>query len=494
VTQPTLSNLLLEELRDQGLSDYRVALKRIEELSVGATPKDLCHLAGVLIDLAIPQRDLETAKRAVLMIEDYEKLPSAKPEVTYMLGTAYGALSQCDPARDASWAERHRDSRRTARRLLHQAAINDATETDIRCQALINLGHEFYRSARWIEAYDAYRNALGLQPGHPVAAGWLSKVIFDFRQNGGLVSPELQEEGKHLAWQAQLQSAEVRNISSDDVVRQFAKLPSAATTDRRIQPNWQEDSYEAFVSDNRLHLSFSFDAADPTEWDMANFVGTVTIETASSPPRIVAFLNCLKEDYLVARRLAYEAVLDDRLGAKEYADTCDGARYGSEPAKLRLAMRSAQDCLDRIGVAANEYFSLGDPPDRVTFRNLWRHSKTHELRPALLAFYDADRWPIVSLVELAYDYEDGGYLYPLSAERNAATHRFLRASLTPVPPVCKAMADRTFYDLGLATIRSLHVTRTALLNFCASISTNERQRWQSDPKGTRVWGRGSTHP
>ena len=91
---PLLSNLLLAELREQGVADYGATLKRIDELSATATPEDLCHLGGVLIDIAAPAMDFVTTKRAVGLIEDFARLPGAQPELIYMLGTAYGALSQ----------------------------------------------------------------------------------------------------------------------------------------------------------------------------------------------------------------------------------------------------------------------------------------------------------------------------------------------------------------------------------------------------------------
>lgn len=106
-------------------------------------------------------------------------------------------------------------------------------------------------------------------------------------------------------------------------------------------------------------------------------------------PAIFRMLNLLKADYLVARRLAFNAerMLDEAPYGQHhddpgrYIDTLDHALYGEPAGMLILAQRSALDTLDKIAVAVNDHLNLGDDPRKVNFRDFWTTKKAQSYPP-----------------------------------------------------------------------------------------------------------------
>jgi hypothetical protein len=177
----------------------------------------------------------------------------------------------------------------------------------------------------------------------------------------------------------------------------------------------------------------------------------------------------LKSDFLVSRRLAFEAELQLRNGLQQteddsglYVETFDDSLYGTQYSKLLLAQRSALDVLDKTAVIANEHFAVGDIPKRVTFREFWA-SRAGEFRPALVRA-PGRSMPNLALAELALDMGKGG-MYEASQDlRNAGTHRIVHAALlSPTGVTDDSRSSVALTDLVNSTVIALQVTRSAFL-------------------------------
>lgn len=180
-------------------------------------------------------------------------------------------------------------------------------------------------------------------------------------------------------------------------------------------------------------------------------------------------MNVLKSDFLVSRRLAFEADVQISAGlhqAKDdsgyYLETLDHSLYGTQYSKLLLAQRSALDVLDKTAVVANEHFDVGDVPSQVYFRKFWSE-QSGELRVVLVKARGRAR-PNLALAELADDMADDGMYSASQALRNAGTHRIVHAALLSPTGITKnSRSTISLKELVESTILALQVTRSAFL-------------------------------
>src|SRR6185503_20395276 len=187
-----------------------------------------------------------------------------------------------------------------------------------------------------------------------------------------------------------------------------------------------DGEYRRWVAQFRLALSPAVEGlgTDDVRWDSATIETLYGTTAEEMNPPILAAMNVLKSDFLVSRRLAFDAQLQLADGLEQteddsglYVETLDYSLYGIQYSKLLLAQRSALDVLDKTAVVANEHFGVGDIPKKVTFRGFWA-AKTGQLREPLVKA-PGRALPNIALAELASDMEKTGMYGASQALRNA---------------------------------------------------------------------------
>jgi hypothetical protein len=218
-------------------------------------------------------------------------------------------------------------------------------------------------------------------------------------------------------------------------------------------------------------------------------------------PRYQGFYNQMKQEYVSARFLLYEA-----LNAKtpHYSDrdvflfdTYDYATYGLAAEKLKVAFRVFYSLLDKTGFFVNAYFGLGIDEGAVNFRTLWYEKGKRTLR---LAFRDRPNWPLRGLYWLSRDLvnddaDADAALEPdarsLAEIRNYLEHRYLKIH-SEIPPKPRAnrgpLTDDLAYslwrgDLERRTTRLAKLVRAAIIYLTLAIKVEERERKAKRPPG-----------
>ncbi len=453
-------------------------------------PNDL-KLAGRVIDQSAAERDLNAAQEALAVISSAHSDRSADgPGLSYMLGTAQSTVARLRPnAVSPEWTDQTWELRLQARANLF--AATRGSDPDLATAAWTNLGHELSRTARLSESYECYARAYSAGKGHPVGAGWMAVTLSAFNDRTPDPDPGVVALAHHLALLAQQGEADVEEVALAGVSATFSRLPTERAADFQLEPVPAPDSYEAFVRDNRLYLTPAVDGVPISRWDDADVTplyepgGSVEI----GPPPVVGMVNILKADYLEARRLAYSAFTDRTEDAHLFMDTGDGARYGAESARYRLALRASLDCLDRVGSAINSFWSLGVLPHKVHFHALFREHG--ELRAPIRAEFDQENWGMVALVDLADDlHSRASWLSSYRDWRNVATHRFLRT--VPGADVDDAdgpLTDISFDELSVGALAVLGIARSALLTLFGAIRHSSENSARGASGGGVIWRR-----
>lgn len=289
----------------------------------------------------------------------------------------------------ARWGERER-----LRRARHELAIAASLADDggDRGMRLCNLANTLDHSGRWIEAHDAYVRALGADPTNGNAAGNAAVLI------GKVVGAGWDSEGHLCALHdryvrlAQQNRPRTVKVAGEHAARLFDSLELLGSTEADEPPHDASDPYQVWIARHRLALVAALEglggSAGSSRWDTVTLRSVTTaIDVVDTPP-IFEILNILKADFLVARRLAFDAIrIIDETGcwAQDdsdpgvYTETLNYAVYGEVSSKLVLAHRAALDVLDKTAVTVNEHLGVGDDPRRgyipqVLVRGQGRHS------------------------------------------------------------------------------------------------------------------------
>ncbi|MCS5721052.1 LA2681 family HEPN domain-containing protein [Herbiconiux sp. CPCC 203407] len=445
---------------------------------------DLLNLAAGMLSDAVPSTggeevlaEAEALQREVVAADISESL---RAWASYCLGTTICQLVNQEERSRWSWTAQleqeeqpvrwqRREQLREGRLLLARAGRSPDIESLLRSKALCNLGNELDSSGRWIEAYEAYQDSLAEYPNNGNAAGNLAQLLAArIRLGRGQPAHYAALYNRYSRMAKSLREHTI-GISNESTAESWDALGELQGVGHESHDGDPDDPYQQWVATNRLALSVAMEGlgSDSSQWDDAGVDAALVPVDSPTPLAILAAVNVLKSEYLVARQLAYDGIVELAGNAVNdsgsYADTDDDSVYGQPAAKIVLAQRATLDVLDKIAVVANLYFDVGDAPDRVSFRAFWTERTTSELRPELPQFKP---WPNhrATLAELAYDIHEEGLYARAQLLRNAGTHRLVHVrKFTFSGPTRAAIVSVGEPELVAASLEALRVARAAFL-------------------------------
>ncbi len=360
------------------------------------------------------------------------------------------------------------------RREFFQIGQSSVADGQTRSAAYCNLGNVLDHAGRWAEAYDFYLRALEADPRNGNAAGNLAQLLHTRIDTGiGQTGHIAAVYDKYVALAHDLRDGTIEFADAKVAERWDLLTPteSQGHLAHGLDPAADDFEYRQWVADLRLALSPAVEGlgTDELRWDSATIEVLYGDSLDEMSPPILGAMNVLKSDFLVSRRLAFDAIsqLTDDLAqpaddSGSYVETLDYSLYGIQYSKLLLAQRSALDVLDKTAVVANEHFKAGVIPSKVSFRSFWTE-KAGELREPLVK--GAGRsLPNLALAELANDMAKDGMYASSQALRNAGTHRIVHAALLATTGVTQDSRSKIdLMELVESTILALQVTRSAYL-------------------------------
>lgn len=421
---------LIELIDQDPQRAIKIAQKRLsranDELST-----EVSELCGVLIDAGARVGDRSAINAGV---ENLKRMAGRAPDnglVLYSLGNGHIALSDLQEFDYPSWYLHTLDERCQARQLFSKAAKCDASRW-IRSAATTNLGNSLLKAHRYVEAYDAYCDAVAIDPKNAIAQTGAARVILEFLKSG-IGDPEAlnRQLASHIAL-AKENDIHIESYAGPDAAKQLSELLShEVESGPRIELD-ELDPYKKFVAKNRLALSPTIDnfSMSGDRWD------SLLIESVSGPlgtgaelPPIFGMFNILKSDYAAARYILYCGIKGNLPESAIYADTLDYADYGINLSALSLSHRSCIDLLDKVAVAISTYLGISDDPRRISFVNRWYKPREKSSSPDWQSEISEEiakgNIGLIALSELAKDLGVRGFLEESRLLRHSASHRFV---------------------------------------------------------------------
>ncbi len=437
--------------------------------------------AAVLVDAGSCIGDKQAIGEGVDLLKTLLELHPTHANLHYNLGNGLIAGADQEPYTNPDWYLKTAEVRRVARsHFQHAISLND--DSKISSMALTNLGNALWKAHRWAEAYDAYSRALENDATNAVASTGAVKVLLRCVERGiGDAEVLRSVAARHLeiARQHPKRIAELAGERAYDELSEFLKrrLDGGSLPDLN-----QASDYERFVALHRLALSPTIEGLDISlkRWDSLR-IKLITEPTGADfgVPPLFAMFNVMKSDFLAARYLAYNALSRKIADSGFYSDTLDYAVYGIVPSMLSLAQRACMDVLDKIAVAATEYFAIPGSERGVYFTNRWfaniKKVQPFAWHPALCSHIHRGNTAVIALAELSLDVREGGALYQKKAYRHSLTHRFtvLHDEGSNPSRHSDLIEHCTLYAFKTHLIGSLQLARAAVLYFVEMISIAE---------------------
>ncbi|KVR76135.1 hypothetical protein WK26_25600 [Burkholderia vietnamiensis] len=264
-----------------------------------------------------------------------------------------------------------------------------------------------------------------------------------------------------------------------------------------------DDEYRRWCLLSRLYLNTlndigPFELAAHDDLDLPSMVTKV-----GKAPVVVGFFNQLKQEFVSARWLYFEAVNSDEvhdsdLGVHLY-NTLDYPAYGLSLEKLKISFRMAYSILDKIAYFLNRYLDLGVAEFDVSFRSIWKQKKSTSVRPEFAA---SKNWPLRGLYWLSKDLFEPAFAdvidpdaQGLSKLRNHLEHKYVKVHsfAFPEPDTSDMWFDDFAYSLTVdelerRTLRLLRLVRAALIYLVLGMHAEERRRRDELPADALLGG------
>ncbi|ASJ84965.1 LA2681 family HEPN domain-containing protein [Pseudomonas aeruginosa] len=466
------------------------AVKQAREINLDLDTDERFNLmvlrAAILVDGGTLTQQQDAIEEGLALFRElHSRFPTA--DVTYNLANGLVAATGFPP-RDEYWLnhqEFSREHRAEARRCFWKVAQDVDADPTLRTQAWTNLANQFSSSFRLGEAHDGWLAALEIDPQNGVAASSAARSLLWLYERGGC-SDVTRIEAIMLAKIADRHRDRVIQYAGAQAAEQIAAFASEMGDPPPRSPH--QDPFICWVERERLTLAPVVELIDPTlgklDWLVLPGILERESDAGGMPPPVFAMFNMLKSDFILARDLLWRAIDEDAWPATgRFGDTLDYATYGPDASALILAHRTALDLLDKIAVAANHYFELGQSPDKVYFGKLWRGKpdKTTGAHPLAENVEKAIRGGTIALyglVELAEDYDSSaGILRSQKDLRNAGTHRFVVLHDIGDPAHSRQAPEIEHHRREPFTqevLRALRVARSAIQMLALSISQHEQ--------------------
>lgn len=464
------------------------------------------------IDAAADDNDtgrlLELSKQCQNEIENADA--TNKVKLRFFEANCYGglvALKSTDEEYSWSWNTDERVSEILALR----QAVSDSSFSELvpiwQCKILTNLGNRLNNLGRFIDALKYWDLAIQIIPNFAMALGnkgvgltYYGHSLYDHGHTGILIATAKnileQAISDDAFWDSGFQPSVNEQFTQhyDNSVKHLEniKYDFALDLDQwSLGSSRQETHYRRWCLDKCLFLSplndvLKYSAASQDIIHLPDH--TYKIDES---PRFPNYYNLLKQEYVAARYMFYEAMNAEIQHISDnnilLLSGHDGVEFGYRTEQLKISYRLAYSLFDKIALFLNDYFSVDLRASSVSFRKIWgtMKNKRFELYPC---FSDSKNWPLRGLYYISKDLFDENFIdvalpdaQELASLRNFTEHRFLSLQeyATSVQRT-NIHSYITISDFEDKTLRILSMVREALIYLSLAMHREEAIRSQNE--------------
>ena len=467
---------------------------------------------GTLVDLA---GDLSRAYGLRAAIARGEQLlqragsEHQKAIIHYFVANAWSNLESVNESRQLAGDWASAEGEHELYHLRRARAASAGAPTALQCQILTNLGNALNRRGRLIDAIEAWDAALALDGSFGMASGnrgvafeWYARLSYDPGHQAWLIREAHTSLSAAIGDPTLHPSARRGFMIALERIRE--RVPSAVLqrpTQEYVgerEHSAYEWTYRKWCLQRRLFLNDLNDLECGARAAADVLLLPDFVTTMDEGPTLIGFYNQLKEEYVAARLFLFEGMDNDEV---HFADrdvlllnTLDYPSYSIAAERVKVAYRMAYSLFDKMAFFLNDYFGLGIPERKVSFRTLW-HERGEAKRGLRRELLEADNHGLRALFSLARDFfELGTSVYAaepgaqaMAEMRHELEHKYLKLhEIGPQQPgrsrgSGSPEGDRLAYSVSRrefeqSALRLLQRARSAMIYLVFAIRLEEQRR------------------
>lgn len=471
---------------------------------------------GYQIDAASDNKDADRLRELSKQCQDEMEDANSTEKIIlkFFEANCYGALVTIESTNEEylwSWNKDERVSEVLALRQAVSGTSFSSLPALWQCKILTNLGNRLNNLGRFVDALKHWDSALQIMPNFAMALGnkgmgliYYGQSLYDYSHTGILTAT-----AKNIFKQSISNDALWDSGTQPDVKEQFTQYYNSSVEYLdNIQYDFEFDldqwslgsseeeiNYKKWCLSHHLFLSplndtLKYSAAAQDVIHLPNHKYKI-----GEPARFPNYYNLLKQEYVTARYMLYEAMNTETQHLSDndvlLLSGHDGVEFGYRTEQLKIAYRLAYSLFDKTALFLNDYFSVGLNTGAVNFRKIWgtMKNKKIELYPC---FSDSKNWPLRGLYYLSKDLFDENFIdvalpdaQELADLRNRTEHRFLSLQNNPASVQSTDIHSYiTITDFEDKTLQILSMAREALIYLSLAMHREEaiRNRIEADEK------------
>jgi tetratricopeptide (TPR) repeat protein len=449
--------------------------------------------ASSLIDAGTELGDLQSIQEGIGLIEELLEGPHVDPlwTTTQQYNLSNGYASQYKILYDQNDHQNAFEARQKHKLLLQALLLQSAhVSANLLPWVHTNYANVLDELDRTIEAIDYYSTALDRDPQHMLAKGncgealhrfvlmsrnhWLENLDAAVRfLDAACAAPDeiLKRAGHSAVASLQTRNEQLRAFAEKRVKGGLQALEAWRPHRDREHGQPPSPSWLSRIVRDRLLLTFNqfplYSENEAVDDLFFTKLGFGLDEKAKHwSVTLIFLLNVIKEEFVTARHLYYQAVApsereQEAASITSYADPAEYAEFGLEAGLLKTSLRTAVDLLDKVVIFINLYLKLGHDERAVNFNVVWFTKCTPSKRehPTITALRASNRWVAV-LRDLCDDWFNKLYPGPLKDLRNVIAHRGLVLFSEEIGK--QATSTRSVQDLANETLLMLRTAKAAI--------------------------------
>lgn len=412
---------------------------------------------AIKIDSALDAGDIAGITDSLHSLNNISNLVSSDSElaqINFLKANCFASLRQISGS-DQSWdwespeLEKEIYHLRSAYSYITRVSQTE-DRSDLRFRILTNLANALNHTGRSAEAIALWDKVLARHPNYGMSAlnrgyalYWYGRYLYDHGHQTLFFNASYHQIKKSLSFGIESHAVEgvsewlkylleIRNWENFS----FHQEPESRGRSKR------EKTYRTWCINNRLFLNPLNDLwnTDIVANDVLTFPSVIIKleeNPSSSPPEVYGIYNQLKQEYVSARYMLFNAI-EESQEAIHFSDKrvllynmLDYREYGLWIEKTKMAFLGAHAVFDKIAYLVNKYWSLELPARKINFTSCW-FDNGNPAKGLAKPFASSENWALRGLYWLSKDFK-GTNESPVQPEawhiaeiRNHIAHKYLK--------------------------------------------------------------------
>jgi len=465
-----------------------------------------------LIDIALDNNDIESIQNLLKQLESISQDSLNQIElskIAFFKANCYSGIRHSQGVGDLwDWGNPYLEKEiyqlRIARNLLSDVPLEE-DRTDLRFRATTNLANALNHIGRPVEAIDLWDEVLEKSPEFAMSIGnrghafyWYGKYLYDSGHQGVFFN----ESYHQIKLALEFGMEEHAQTDMQDWLKHLLELHDWENF--QFQPEEEsrgrtkhEKLYRTWCLNHKLFLNplndlWKDDISANDVFTLPPIMTKIEDATNGSPPEVYGIYNQLKQEYISARYILFDAVNESQqkvhFSDKRVVlyDMLDYREYRLWVEKVKMAFLSVYAIFDKIAYLINDYWKLNLPAKRINFKGCWY--RNNKLFPA---FRGSTNLPLRGLYWISKEFtgekEKNNPLQPdawhVSEIRNHIAHKYLKvfSGLVDAEQLRKSKGHEWEYSINDTelvdqTLKLLSLARSALIYVSLAIQDEERTK------------------